>query len=318
MSLSTQDRYRGALLGLAVGDCLGTTLEFTPHLRGHLPPLTTIVGGGPFNLPPGAWTDDTSMALCLAESLLARGGHVDPADVLDRWVRWWRHGENSSTGVCFDVGGTTAAALRRYVETGELWALADPRGAGNGVLMRLAPVALAAGPGHASTAAGLAIAQAWLTHGGPEAADAAGVFAAVLSMALGNLPKEELLEPSFLVGLAGTAAVERVVAGSYRTKPIELIHGSGYAVDCLEAALWAFWSTDDYGPAVLAAANLGEDADTTAAVTGQLAGAFYGASAIPPAWLDVLVDARRIELLADRLLGLAEGRLYVAAEAPTG
>src|SRR5207244_4054424 len=114
-------RYEGCLLGLAVGDALGTTLEFTPPGGGGGPPLTGIVGGGPFNLRPGQWTDDTSMALCLAESLLAQGG-FDAADQMARYVRWWRQGENSSTGRCFNIGNATAAALARFERTGDPFA----------------------------------------------------------------------------------------------------------------------------------------------------------------------------------------------------
>ena len=105
------DRARGALLGLAVGDALGTTLEFSR--RDAQPLHTEMTGGGPFRLAPGVWTDDTAMALCLADSLVAQGD-LDPADLMDRFVRWWRLGENSATGHCFDIGVTTAKALRRY------------------------------------------------------------------------------------------------------------------------------------------------------------------------------------------------------------
>src|SRR5574341_1380286 len=134
------DRYRGCLLGLAVGDALGTTLEFKPP--GSFDPIEDMVGGGPFGLQPGEWTDDTSMALCLAESLIERRG-FDPVDQLDRYVRWWREGHLSSNGRCFDIGTTTAAALLRFERTRELWCGAeDPRTAGNGSIMRLAPVPL--------------------------------------------------------------------------------------------------------------------------------------------------------------------------------
>ena len=136
-----QDRALGCLLGLAVGDALGTTLEFAR--RDSRPAVTDMVGGGPFGLPPGAWTDDTSMALCLAESLLAHG-RVDPHDLMTRFVRWYRDGHNSVTGTCFDIGGATRAALERFLRTGDpLAGSTDPRSAGNGSIMRLAPVPLA-------------------------------------------------------------------------------------------------------------------------------------------------------------------------------
>lgn len=108
MTIQRTDRYRGCLLGLAAGDALGTTLEFRPP--GTFSPLRTMQGGGPFHLQPGEWTDDTSLALCLAESLIEKQG-FDPADQLERYCRWWKDGHLSSTGRCFDIGTTTAAAL---------------------------------------------------------------------------------------------------------------------------------------------------------------------------------------------------------------
>jgi ADP-ribosylglycohydrolase len=99
--MDLRERYRGCLLGLAAGDALGTTLEFKPP--GSFQPIEDMVGGGPFNLRPGEWTDDTSMALSLAESLIERRG-FHPADQLSRYCRWWREGYLSSTGRCFDIG----------------------------------------------------------------------------------------------------------------------------------------------------------------------------------------------------------------------
>ncbi len=134
------DRYRGAPLGLAAGDALGTTVEF--RHPGTFEPLTDIVGGGQFDLAAGEWTDDTSMALCLAESLLERNG-FDPVDQLQRYVRWFRHGHHSSTGTCFDIGNTVRDALLRFERSGEPWCgSTDPQSAGNGSLMRLAPIPL--------------------------------------------------------------------------------------------------------------------------------------------------------------------------------
>src|SRR5437773_11032287 len=105
------DRYRGCLLGLAAGDALGTTLEF--ESPGSFRPISDMVGGGPFDLAPGQWTDDTSMALCLAASLLEQGT-FDPMDQLARYWRWYREGYLSSTGTCFDIGSTTSLALMQY------------------------------------------------------------------------------------------------------------------------------------------------------------------------------------------------------------
>jgi ADP-ribosyl-[dinitrogen reductase] hydrolase len=167
--MDLRDRYRGCLLGLAVGDAVGTALEF--ESRGTLEPLTDMVGGGPFGLQPGQWTDDTSMALCLADSLLACGG-FSPFDQLRRYLRWWREGYRSSTGRCFDIGTTTMEALRRFAGLGrEYCGSDDPQKAGNGSLMRLAPVPMfyACQP---AEAVARAADSSRTTHAAPNAIDA--------------------------------------------------------------------------------------------------------------------------------------------------
>jgi len=98
--MEMRSRFKGCLLGLAVGDALGTTLEF--KMPGTFKPITDMIGGGPFNLKPGQWTDDTSMALCLAESLIQCKG-FNPKDQMERYIKWWREGYQSSTGKCFEV-----------------------------------------------------------------------------------------------------------------------------------------------------------------------------------------------------------------------
>jgi ADP-ribosyl-[dinitrogen reductase] hydrolase len=114
--MDTADRFHGCLLGLAVGDAVGTTLEFKPP--GSFTPINDMVGGGPFRLKPGDWTDDTSIALCLATSLVEKNG-FDPKDQMDRYCRWWKEGYLSSNGTCFGIGNTVSAALRRYGQTGD-------------------------------------------------------------------------------------------------------------------------------------------------------------------------------------------------------
>src|SRR5580658_3419056 len=139
-TMDATSRYRGCLLGLACGDAVGTTVEFQP--RGSFPAMTDMVGGGPFELAPGQWTDDTSMALCLAESLLHCNG-FDARDQMSRYANWWREGYLSSTGECFDIGITTRGALERFLITGNPFSGSPhPNTAGNGSLMRLAPVVL--------------------------------------------------------------------------------------------------------------------------------------------------------------------------------
>jgi len=303
------DRIRGGLLGLAAGDAVGTTVEFRPP--GSFAPLTDMVGGGPFGLPPGAWTDDTAMAACLAESLVETGV-FDPADQLRRYLRWYREGHLSSTGRCFDIGGTTRAALERFEASGDPAAsgATDARSAANGSIMRLAPVPLAFAHDPAE-AVRLAGESSRTTHALPVCVDACRFLGGLLVGAVRGDPKEALLSPSYAPtpGLWDAAPlhprIADVAAGSFLTKAPPDIRGTGYVVASLGAALWAFATTETFDACVLAAANLGDDADTTAAVAGQLAGAFYGRAGIPPRWLERLVLRERLEELADGLVALA-------------
>lgn len=296
------DRAVGCLLGLAVGDALGTTLEFTA--RDTRPAVTELVGGGPFGLRPGEWTDDTSMALCLAESLIASTGDLDPVDLMRRFTGWYRAGENSVTGRCFDIGTITRSALERFERTGKTAASLrpDPEQAGNGTLMRLAPVALVAAPDLAR-AADLAEAQSRTTHGATLAHEACGLFATLLVEAMTGRSKEDVLRPRSVEG-----ALAAVAAGSWRTKSRDEISSSGYVLDTLEVSLWCVDHTETFADAVCLAANLGDDADTVAAVTGQLAGALYGRRAIPEGWLRKLAWRERIETIGEQLLSIGRKR----------
>ncbi|WP_420623379.1 ADP-ribosylglycohydrolase family protein [Candidatus Poriferisodalis sp.] len=305
MSDSTpRDRFRGCLLGLAAGDALGTTLEFKNP--GSFEPIDDMVGGGPFRLMPGQWTDDTSMALCLATSLV-EGDGFDPADQMQRYVRWWREGYLSCTGDCFDIGVTVSRALSRFVQHGGPYAgSSDPMSAGNGSLMRLAPVPMHYA-GDAKEAISMAADSSRVTHQAREAVDAGRYFAGLLVGALQGADKQTLLT-------AGYCPVERlwerdplaekialVAGGSFKDREPPNIKGTGYVVDALEAALWAFHRSDGFREGALLAVNLGDDADTTGAIYGQIAGAHYGAEAIPATWRAKLAMLEEITSLADRL-----------------
>ena len=290
------DRCEGALLGLACGDAVGTTLEF--RSRGSFAPLTDMVGGGPFSLKAGQWTDDTSMALCLAESLIVKQG-CDVQDQMARYANWYQWGYWSSTGHCFDIGMATRAAIQEFLRSGNALAgSADPRSAGNGSLMRLAPVAMFYA-GDEAAVQEMAALSSRTTHGAEECIEACRVFAVALSRALQGADKAKVLD---LGGLPlHSPKIAQIAEGSYRHKTREQIRGSGYVVDSLEAALWCFARHDNFRAAVLEAANLGDDADTTAAITGQIAGAFWGEQGIPAPWLQRLCRAGDIRGLATQL-----------------
>ena len=292
------DRYHGALLGLAAGDALGTTVEFKKP--GTFEPVTEIVGGGPFHLEPGQWTDDTSMALCLAESLVECRG-FDPVDQLERYVRWWQEGHLSSTGHCFDIGNTISAALAAFDHTGEPPGLTDPDSAANGSIMRLAPVPMFYA-NDAAAAMDFAAQSSRTTHPTEEPIGACRYMALVIARALKGASKEEVLASPGVDGLPEKIAA--IAAGSFREKQPPEIKGTGYVVDSLEAALWAFHNSDSFVDGARLAVNLGCDADTTGAVYGQIAGAFYGAEGIPQRWRDILAMREIIENFANRLYEL--------------
>ncbi|WP_207974695.1 ADP-ribosylglycohydrolase family protein [Parafrankia sp. BMG5.11] len=292
---AVRDRALGALLGLAVGDALGTTLEFTK--RDGYEPLSDMIGGGPFRLQPGQWTDDTAMALALADSLIAHP-ELDPADLMARFGSWREEGTYSCSGSCFDIGSTVSSALHRWQRTGNPVAgSTDPHTAGNGALMRLAPVALRWWHDQ-DMVVDVAVRQSATTHGAPEALSASAAFATMLGEAIAGHPRSQVLAPRS-GDYAGNIAP--IMAGSWRGKPRHQVQSSGYVTHSLEAALWAVGRTGSFRDAVLLAANLGGDADTTAAITGQLAGALYGLRGIPEEWLSRLAWRERIEEMGKAL-----------------
>jgi len=289
-------RARGALLGLAVGDAVGTTVEFKP--RGSFELMTDMVGGGPFRLEPGQFTDDTSMALCLAASLLEKG--FDLHDQMTRYTRWVSQGYMSSNGRCFDIGIATSSALQRFKRSGDpLAGSIDPHSAGNGCIMRLAPVPIRY-MDQPELAVQYSQEQARTTHQAPECLAASRLFGEILVRALQGQNKEQVLAPHQLAGKL-PARLEAIGQGRYQRKDRDAIRGTGYVVDSLEATLWCFARTENFRDCILMAANLGDDADTTAAQAGQIAGAFYGESGIPAEWLGKLAMMATIRDLADSL-----------------
>jgi len=305
MGISRKQRYRGSLLGLAAGDAVGTTVEFMKP--GNFTPLDDMISGGVFDLEPGQWTDDTSMALCLAESLVEKQG-FDATDQMQRYVRWRWDGHWSSTGKCFDIGTTTSDALAHFERTGEPFSGGTAENtAANGSIMRLAAVPLyfAKEPERAIELAGE---SSRTTHALDICVDACRYLAALIVGAIQGESKQTLLSDHYspVEGLWQKRPlhpeIAAVAAGSFKHKQPPEIKGSGYVVQSLEAALWAFHNSRSFRQGCLMAVNLGDDADTTAAVYGQLAGAYYGANGIPLSWRKRLTMKRKISKMADDLI----------------
>ncbi len=292
--------YYGCLLGLAVGDALGTTLEFKQP--GTFKPIKDIVGGGPFKLLPGQWTDDTSMALCLAESLIESKG-FNPKDQLEKYLKWYEEGYLSSTGKCFDIGNTTISALLEFKETQQPYCSSPNSTPSNGSLMRLAPIPMLY---HNAPVEAIEKAKqsSLTTHGAKESIDACRYLAGLIVGAIDGVSKDELLSDHYAPAkdiwekdpLIDT--VDKIASGSFKHKEPPYIRGTGLAVESLEAALWAFYKASSFAEGALLAVNLGDDADTTGAIYGQLAGAFYGVEGIPTEWLNKLCKKDLIESLA--------------------
>ncbi len=304
-----RDRQRGCLVGLAVGDALGAAVEF--QAAGSFTPVSGYRGGGPHGLGPGEWTDDTSMALALADSIATAGWDLN--DQAERYLAWWRKGEYSVNGTCFDIGITISGSLGRFARTRDaLTSGASAENAsGNGSIMRLAPAPirfLEYYPDQIDDLARLAAESSLPTHASPQCLSACRYMAVVLAALMQGIDRSEVLAEDWepLERLRKSEplhpAIEEIAAGSFRTKSPPQIQGSGYVVRSLEAALWAFHDAPDFETAVLKAVNLGDDADTTGAVCGQFAGAYWGESGIPEALRDGLAQRVMIETVLVGLL----------------
>ncbi len=307
--MSLTNRQRGCLIGLAIGDALGAAVEF--QSPGTFEPVTEYRAGGPHGLAPGEWTDDTSMALALADSIAAVGFDID--DQAERYLAWWRTGKYSVNGRCFDIGITTQAALSRFEQQGDARQSGDPseRASGNGSIMRLAPVPIKYAhlfPDEVGKLAELAAESSLPTHASPQCLSACRYLAVLLAGLMQGCDREEVLSSDWepLRKLRSLEPlhpeIDAVVLGSFRRLQPPEIQGSGYVVKSLEAALWAFRGAADYEEAVLRAVNLGDDADTTGAVCGQIAGAYWGESGIPQRWRDGLGKMHLIEAVLQKSL----------------
>lgn len=302
------DRCKGALVGLAAGDALGTTLEFMRP--GSFTPIKDMVGGGIFKLKPGQWTDDTSMAICLANSLIETGT-FDAYDQLERYLRWFRKGENSSTGTCFDIGNATREAIALFEFSYQPYCGATDRNAsGNGSIMRLAPIPIRyyQSPKDLINYAAL---SSRTTHASTLCVQSCMYMSALIAAAIKGASKNQLLDKEWLLNQYPINKNELdkelmdVIQGSYKRLQPPQIYGSGYVIKTLEAALWAFYNTDNFEKGALKVVNLGDDADSTGAVYGQIAGAFYGYTAIPEHWRKKLYRCLDLEIMAESLYQLA-------------
>jgi ADP-ribosyl-[dinitrogen reductase] hydrolase len=283
-----QDRRRGTLVGLAVGDALGAAVEFKSP--GDFDPVTGYRSGGPHRLNSGEWTDDTSMALALADSIGTVGWDLN--DQARRYVEWSESGKYSVNGRCFDIGITTSRSLSKFRQTNDALSSGNTldSSSGNGSIMRLAPVPIRychLFPNDIKSLSRFSEESSLTTHGSEQCLSACRYMALVLAGLMHGEERDTVLSPGWepLAKLKAikplNPLIQAVADGSFKTKQPPEIRGSGWVVQSLEAALWAFHDARNLEEAVLKAVNLGDDADTTGAVCGQLAGAYWGESGIP-------------------------------------
>lgn len=296
-----RDRYRGVLLGSAAGDALGATLEFLSRdeVRSTYGVLRDIVGGGWLKLRAGEVTDDTQMACCIAHSIVQRSGFV-PDDIAQQFVGWYRSNPP-------DIGNTTRHALAQ-LDSGIPWQEAGwqthlamrPRDASNGSVMRAAPVALFARDDAAANAA-MSADSSRITHANPLCV----ASCVALNAAVAALVDDADCEPLEIASAAVEDSLVRETLANVRSRTAETLDAGGYVLATLQSSFWAVTQYESLEDAVIAAVNLGDDADTTGAVAGALAGARWGCEAIPQRWLDVLDRREELIRLADALLELS-------------
>jgi len=295
-----RERFQGALQGLAIGDALAAATQY--RRPGSFAAVGDLLGGGPFELPRGAWSDDTAMALCLADSLVETGS-CDARDQVTRYLRWQREGYLSATGQCLGITASTAQALASAQWRHQPYAGShDPQQLHPEALSRVAPVVLHAFADSAQ-AVELAADVARTTSQAPLVLDACRLLAAMLHAALRGEPRAQVLNPS--ASVFATRALRPQVAAIGAAKCLDgapPADANGDVLAVLTLARWAFGSTTNFRDGALRAVNLGGHSDVIGAVYGQLAGAFYGLSAVPRGWREALVHVEQIAQLADRLL----------------
>ena len=305
-----QDAIIGGVMGVVIGDALGLPVQFMtkPEIRKN--PITDMTGGGAFGLEPGAWSDDSSLTLCLAESLYEVG--YNPADIARRFVKWYRDGYMTPFGESFDIGATTSVAMKRLIH-GVAPFKAGPTDAesnGNGSLMRILPAALFFAHESDYTMIQRICEVSKITHGHPRSQLACSLYSLfVKDLIKGSSPQkayDNLRLKSQAVFFVDRkigkqlSHFKRIISGELPSLAESEIKSGGYVVESLEAALWSFLNTSSFEEAVLTAVNLGWDTDTVGAITGSMAGVYYGFSNIPAHWLRKLIDYEKILSLTNQ------------------
>lgn len=292
------ERVAGGILGVVTGDALGLPVQFLTRCEVHQNPVVEMRGGGAFDTPPGTWSDDSSLTLCLVESFIEKG--YDLNDIALRFVRWFRDGYCTPFGQPFDIGFATQVAMRNLIK-GVLPLEAGPAGEdnnGNGSLMRILPAALYFSHLPDAEMIQRVCEVSRITHGHPRSQLGSCLYALFIKGLLTGQRVDEAYENLQVKALEifketglkrELIYYKRLIDGSLPQLGEDEIKSSGYVVHTLEAAVWCFLTTQTYKEALLRSVNLGLDTDTVGAVTGGLAGVYYGLASIPEEWITTII-----------------------------
>lgn len=309
--VKSEERILGGLLGVVIGDALGLPVQFSSRENLQTKPVAEMIGYGAFNLPPGSWSDDSSLTLCSAESLIEKG--FNPADMGQKFVRWYKEGYWTPSGQSFDIGNTTMIAMENLIKgieplkagPGNEW------DNGNGSLMRILPAALYFSYESEEDRFKKIASISAITHSHPRCLLACCFYSLMAQELLrGSEPMmayENMREQAQNIFVYSEWSGElkhfyRILNGSLPHLPKDMIKSSGYVIDTLEAALWCLLNSNDFKHTLLSAVNLGDDTDTVGAVAGGLAGIYYGFTQIPQSWVNKLIRLEDITVLANKFV----------------
>ncbi|HEY9779780.1 MAG TPA: ADP-ribosylglycohydrolase family protein [Leptolyngbyaceae cyanobacterium] len=307
--MQTPSKTLSGLMGLCVGDALGVPVEFSSRPEREKSPVTSMLGYGTWNQPPGTWSDDSSLTFCLAECLCS-GFSLE--EIASSFWRWYNEAYWTPYGEVFDVGNTTSGAIAEFhrgvppLEAGGK----SEKSNGNGSLMRILPMAYCHKMLYFEELIQRTHQVSCITHAHVRSQIACGIYISIAVCLLQGLD----LKSAYIQGLKNIQTIycaaeytserphfERVLGGKIANLPEDLIRSSGYVIDTLEASLWCLLNSSSYAEAVLKAVNLGSDTDTTAAVTGGLAGIYYQVNNIPAEWINRIARKQDVIELAARL-----------------
>lgn len=301
------DTVYDGIYGLAIGDAVGVPAEFKSRKELFQNPVTDMTGYGTHYQKPGTWSDDTSLSLCLLDSLSSGLNYLD---VMDKFRSWEELGMYTPYGKLFDIGMTTDEAIDRYIRDIPVLQCGgtDEYNNGNGSLMRILPLAFFIQTKRISYGQAMEITSdiSSLTHAHQRSKMACCIYITIALELMDGKSLPHALDDGlgksrpFLEGKQEYGRFHRLFSQSFKTTPEKEINSSGYVIDTLEAAIWCLYNTDSYKECILKAVNLGDDTDTTASVAGGLAGLAYRRSGMPEHWIKGLANRQLIDSVCEK------------------